>query len=230
MKSRLAAERRPQGMGLAATFPARREGAARIRSCGFSWKKLFFVACTPTLVNSSAMLGLISFATSKSALLAATSPFISLATPRPYSAAGEFGVELERLVVIDQRLIGLAELEIGHAAMIERGGVVRLEAERGVAILERRLQLADDGARAATLVQRLGVVRLQLDRLVVVLDRLVVVTRAVEHVGAVVIGDRRRGAALDGLVDLLDDAVVVALVLIDAGAVVRRDRVVGRDS
>ena len=56
------------------------------------WKKLFFVVCTPTLVNSSAMLGLISFATSKSALLAATSPFISLATPRPYSAAGEFGV------------------------------------------------------------------------------------------------------------------------------------------
>src|SRR5215212_7995152 len=58
------------------------------------WKKLFFVVCTPTLVNSSAMLGLISFATSKSALLAATSPFISLATPRPYSAAGEFGVSL----------------------------------------------------------------------------------------------------------------------------------------
>ena len=56
------------------------------------WKKLFFVVCTPTLVNSSAMLGLISFATSKSALLAATSPFINLATPRPYSAAGEFGV------------------------------------------------------------------------------------------------------------------------------------------
>jgi hypothetical protein len=40
-------------------------------------------ACTPTLENSSAMLGLMPFATSKSALLASTSPFISLATPRP---------------------------------------------------------------------------------------------------------------------------------------------------
>ena len=51
-------------------------------------------ACTPTLENSSAMLGLMPLATSKSALLASTSPFISLATPRPYSAAGEFGVSL----------------------------------------------------------------------------------------------------------------------------------------
>ena len=37
-------------------------------------------ALTPSLENSSAMLGLMSLASSKSALLAATSPFISLAT------------------------------------------------------------------------------------------------------------------------------------------------------
>ena len=76
--------------------------------------------------------------------------------------------------------------------MVERAGVVRLELERRVAVRQRRLQLADDGARAATLIQRLGVLRLQLDRLVVVLDRLIVVARAVEDVGAVVIGDSGR--------------------------------------
>ena len=51
-------------------------------------------------------------------------------------------IELERLVVVDDGFIGLAELEIGKPAMVERAGIVRLEPERLVAILQRGLELA----------------------------------------------------------------------------------------
>ena len=67
----------------------------------------------------------------------------------PEEGAGELRAQRHGPVVVGERAVEPAELELDQCAAVEGVGGVRLEAERFVAVVEPRLEVADDGAGAA---------------------------------------------------------------------------------
>ena len=87
-------------------------------------------------------------------------------------------LELDRLAEVRDRLVVLADREVGQPAIGVRPGVLRIEPDRLVQVLDRPLVLAQGVVdRAAVLIGR-SLLRVEPDRLVQVADRAVVAARA----------------------------------------------------
>src|ERR1700728_4103514 len=85
------------------------------------------------------------------------------------------GIDLQRGVVIEDRLFELAAFQVGDAAAVERVHVAGSDPQRLVAILQRGLEFADNRAHPAAVVERSGMPRIAANHLVEVLDGLGIV-------------------------------------------------------
>ena len=73
--------------------------------------------------------------------------FAGLGKAASVERAGKLLIELQRRVIVLDRIVDLAELEIDEAAGVEYVGSVGLDLERRVAIRQRLLRLAGTIAR-----------------------------------------------------------------------------------
>src|SRR5215472_4802132 len=122
---------------------------------------------------------------------------LEFGNPTPIERAWPFSAQHDRLIVVGDRFIEVAHLQVYEAATVECIRVVWPQTQRLIAIFQRLFELlpcpGQDRARPAAVVARALIVGLTLERLIATLDGVAIVGlvdqhRASPHIGADVVG------------------------------------------